>query len=72
MPEIPGVKELVSKRAMLPRTLIFCQRCKECTEIYHCFKSALGDAFTEPAGSLDLSFLRLVDMFLGATGRHPV
>ena len=52
---------------MLPRTLIFCLRYKECTEIYHCFKSGLGNAFTEPAGSPDLSFFRLVDMFLGAT-----
>ena len=37
------------------------------TKIHHYFKSGLGDAFTEPAGSPDLSFFRLVDMFLGAT-----
>ena len=63
----PLLDELAVKRSELPRTLIFCRRYKECCEIYDYFKYSLGKAFTEPPGSPDLSFFRLVDMYLGIT-----
>ena len=37
-----------------PRTIIFCKRFTECTEIYHTFKSQLRDYSTYPSGAPDL------------------
>jgi superfamily II DNA helicase RecQ len=63
----PLLAELQQLRTKCPRTLIFCQRYKDCTSIYEFFKAKLGSDFCYPPSSPDLSIFRLVDMFIGIT-----
>ena len=50
-----------------PRTIIFCKRFTECTEIYHTFKSQLKHNSTYPPGAPDLVKYRLVGMYTSCT-----
>jgi RecQ family ATP-dependent DNA helicase len=63
----PLLNHLTILRTRLPRTIIFCQRYKDCTSIYDYFRSELGPNFTEPPQSPDLAAFRLVDMYMSTT-----
>ena len=49
------------------RAIIFCQHLEDCPKLYSFFRSALGDMFTCPNGSLDKSENRVVEMFHSCT-----
>ena len=47
--------------------IIFCQYCKECSQLYLLHKKELGIAFTSPVGASDLHRYRRVEMFTRCT-----
>ena len=51
----------------MPRTLIYCQRSEDCADLYIHLRDNLGEFFTEPIDSPDLSKYRLVEMFTALT-----
>lgn len=50
-----------------PRTIIYCRRYEDCSNLYIYFKHGLRDCFTYPVGAPDLSRFRLVEMFSSCT-----
>ena len=67
----PFVAQLRASRCSLPRVIIFCRTCEECSELYHFFYSLLKQEFTDPVGAPNLAIFRLVDMYTGVT-RKPI
>ena len=65
----PVVEELRSARTSLRRTIIYCQKQEECSNLYLFFKMCMGNEILEPQDALDLPQYRLVDMFMSST--HP-
>ena len=63
----PLVTQLRASRCRLPRVIVFCRRCEECSELYHFFYSSLKEEFTDPVGVPNLAMLLLVDMYTGVT-----
>ena len=63
----PLLMSLAMERITMPRTIIYCRRYEDCADLYMYFRDKLGENFTEPIKSPDLSKLRLVDMFTGVT-----
>ena len=51
----------------MPRVIIYCQKSEDCADLNIYFRDELGEAFTEPIKSPDLSKFRLVDMFTAVT-----
>ena len=54
----------------MPRIIIYCRKYEECAGLYIYFRDELGETFTEPVKSPDLSKFRLVDMFTAITDRE--
>ena len=55
--------ELMSKRPLTPKTVIFCQSLQNCANMFAMMKRVLGSNITEPAGvKADLK-VRLIDVF---------
>ena len=57
--------QLIKLKNDAPKTIIFCQRFDECSEIYLLFKHFLGKEFTHPSGAPDLAKYRVIDMYTG-------
>ena len=55
--------QLMSTRTMTPKTVIFCQTLKDCSEIFASIKRKLGPNITEPPGLPNIPELRLVTVF---------
>ena len=51
----------------MPRTNTYCRIYEDCADLYMYFRDKLGENFTEPIKSPDLSKLRRADMFTGVT-----
>lgn len=56
-------KQLMSTRTMTPKTVIFCQTLRDCSEIFASIKRKLGPNITEPPGLPNIPELRLVTVF---------
>lgn len=63
----PMAEKLAQLRAEMPRTIIYCRRFQDCSDIYIMFRSLLGSNFTEPPGAPNISRFRLVEMFTSVT-----
>ena len=55
--------ELVTKRVLFPRTVVYVRSYSDCSGIYMQLKRYMGSAFTEPEGSPNVTGFRLIDMF---------
>ena len=55
--------ELVTKRVLFPKTVIYVRSYSDCSGIYMRLKKYMGSAFTEPEGSPNITGFRLIDMF---------
>ena len=65
----PMLHRLQQERVMYPRTIIYCRRFQDCSDIYFFFKSNLRENFTEPKSAPDLPKFRLLDMYLSCTDK---
>ncbi len=63
----PILVQLIKERVKMSRIIIYCQKYEDCADLYIYFRDELGEAFTEPSKSPDLSKFRLVDMFTAVT-----
>ena len=63
----PMLHKLQRERYLYPRTIVYCRRFQDCSDIYCFFKSNLQECFTEPKKAPDLHKFRLVDMYLSCT-----
>ena len=62
------VEELKTKRASMPRVLIYCKNKPDCATLYRFFQRNMATEFTEPPGaSPRIPECRLVDMFMKGT-----
>ena len=61
---------LKKERVKMPRIIIYYRKYEECADFYIYFRDELGETFTEPVKSPDLSKFRLVDMFTAITDRE--
>ena len=62
------VEELKTKRASIPRVLIYCKNKPDCATLYRFFQRIMATEFTEPPGALPrIPECRLVDMFIKGT-----
>ena len=59
--------ELRNKLTAMPRSIVYCRRYEDCSNLYHYFKKGLGEYFTEPVDAPDISTFRLVEMFSSCT-----
>ena len=67
---IPLVAKLKVQRCKLPRVIIFCRRCEDCSTLYQLFLSQLKKEFTEPIGAPNVSKFRLVDIYTSVTDKE--
>ena len=52
-------------RVRFPRTIIYCQRCEDCSDIFISFQNVLGVNLTEPPNApFEVPRYRLVDMYM--------
>ena len=64
-------KGLSYQRTKFPRTIIYCQRCADCSDIFIYFQDYLGIDFTEPPNApFEIPQFRIVDMFMGCTEEY--
>ena len=54
----------------MSRVIIYCRKYEDCADLYIYFRDELGENFTEPPKSPDLSKLRLVEMFTAVTDQE--
>ncbi len=66
----PILSRLKQEKTQMPRIIIYCLRLEECADLYIYFKEGLGENFTEPADSPDLSRFRLVEMYTSCTDQE--
>ena len=65
------VKQLDVQRSCFPRTIIYCQRCEDCADIFMYFMKTLGSNFTEPPNApSQVPCFRMVDMFMSCTEEY--
>ena len=55
--------DLQMQHTSFPKTLVFCQRYQDCTELYATVRHKMSTNFTEPVGYPDLHQFRLIDMY---------
>ena len=61
-------EDLRRERVRFPRTIIYCQRCEDCSDIFIFFQKMLGEDFTEPPNApFQVPHYRLVDMYMSCT-----
>lgn len=63
----PILDELKIARECLPRTIIFCRKYSDCSDLYTFFKRGLGKEFTHPTDAPNAAQFRLVDMCVSCT-----
>ena len=63
----PMLDRLQKERLAYPRTIIYCRRFQDCSDIYIYLKEKLRRESTEPEGAPDLPKFRLFDMFVSCT-----
>lgn len=64
-------RQLEVERSCFPRTIIYCQRCEDCADIFMYFMKTLGSNFTEPPNApSQVPCFRLVDMFMSCTEEY--
>ena len=63
----PMLERLQQERTTYPRTIVYCQRFQDCSDIYLFFRNNLKESFTEPEGAPDIPKFRLLDMYLSCT-----
>ena len=61
------LERLRQERTTYPRTIVYCQRFQDCSDIYLFFRNNLKESFTEPKGAPDTPKFRLLDMYLSCT-----
>ena len=62
---------IVCLRVKYPRTIIYCQRCKDCADIFLFFQESLGINVTEPPNApIEVPRFRMVDMFMSCTEEY--
>lgn len=65
------VKCLSAQRCKFPRTIIYCQCCEDCADIYLYFQESLGVNFPEPPNPpIEVPCFRMVDMFMSCTEEY--
>ncbi len=64
------LSRLKQEKTQMPRIIIYCLRLEECADLYIYFKEGLGENFTEPADSPDLSRFRLAEMYTSCTDQE--
>ena len=64
---MPLLEQLQRERVEFPRTIIYCRRMEDCSDLYLFFQQTLGREFTKPPGAPSLSRFRLVEMFMSFT-----
>ena len=60
------MEDLKNKRQAYPKTLIFCRRYQDCSQLYLTLKYDMQEYFTEPPASCDIHENHLVTMFHSA------
>ena len=60
------VEELKTKRIGFPKTVIFCRRYQDCTQLYLVMKYEMCEFFTEPPSTTDIHDNHLVMMYHSA------
>lgn len=55
--------EFNEKRANFPKTILFCRRYIDCSQIFITLRSKLGNGITEPPDYPDLSEFRMVELY---------
>jgi len=63
----PLLLQLRTERVTMSRIIIYCRKYEDCADLYMYFREELGEYFTEPPRSPNLSKFRLVDMFTSVT-----
>lgn len=58
---------LQNPRTAMPRTIIFCRRYVECSQMYSLFQQYLKSDFTDPPNTPSLVKYRLIDMYTKCT-----
>lgn len=67
----PLLERLSAERLCFPRTIIYCQKCEDCADIFLYFQNNLGCCFTEPPNSPhSIPRYRMVDMFMSSTEEY--
>ena len=56
-------EELGKKRRDYPKTIIFCQRYLDCSQLYLRIRYTLQENFTEPPSSPDIHYNHLITMY---------
>ena len=59
----PLVEAILNNGLQVPKTVIFCRRMDDCSELYAFFRRELKEKFTFPTGAPDIPQFRMVDMF---------
>lgn len=60
---LPLVEAILNRGLQVPKTIIYCRRMDDCSELYSYFRCKLKENFTFPIGTPDLPRFRMVDMF---------
>ena len=60
---IPMMEQLRILRCDFSRTLIYCHKFSDCSDLYLHSKNVLGNGFTEPEDAPDLPQFRIVEMY---------
>ena len=60
------ISDLCQQRREFPKTLIFCRKYSDCTNLYLQIRNVMDVNFTEPPGKPDIHAFRLCDMFHSA------
>ena len=63
------LEQLQRERVEFPRTIIYCRRMKDCSDLYLFFSACIieREFIIEPPGAPPLSRFRLVEMFMSCT-----
>ncbi len=56
-------EELAEKWMEFPKTVIFCRKYQDCSDLYLTLRNELGRKLTEPSGNPDLSEFRMVEIY---------
>ena len=60
-------ESILKLRVHFPKTIVFCSRYQECSQLYQLLRSMLSRNFTEPPGYPDVHEFRIVDMYTRAS-----
>ena len=55
--------KFTEKRATFPKTVLFCRRYTDCSDLYISLRRKLGSGLTEPPDYPDLSEFRMVELY---------